>query len=277
MIEERSNINIKDMAFSELKKDGRVLFLPERDLATEDWVHMARLLTSSAQNKDELKKHLGTIAYLPILYPERMKNDLPTIAKLELIGEQIRNDSDIVRSGNDVKLLFPKLYDEIFLPVDFDETRQLAEMSIQSGDVSNLYPLSWMVLLHHTDKTDEFASISGLKRRLVQQMEKVRSSSYALGPHWEEFSINAAVVKMLYGKEEVHISNSEWLGMREHLDFLRSPSAADRSAQFFSLAANMTILAADDVRMTPDGTKLNKPLATMLLQESSQMPVRRRF
>ena len=99
---------------------------------------------------------------------------------------------------------------------------------------------------------------------------------YRTGGYWDSFAYQAMIMKVIDQKYDLKLDQATWQGMRGELEALRQENETEEWKKFISLATEMKILAAEEVKVTDRGLEIkmrkDKPLTSSVppLPETKQ-------
>jgi hypothetical protein len=257
-------LNIKDMVIRAPETSTLIHFVPERDITTFQWE--CGKIELASRSKPENRVNYGELASsMLILFPERRE-------ELQLLPfEELKEDLGLPHtrglSVDELRILYPE-----------NVTREL--IRTYNGRSFGAYEH----LIRNTTQFWKEKSGYAIFEAFVAFPEKFETLKPNANKHifseaaqyyndlgdWYNFASLKLAMKLLGMDPEV--TSDEWNGMKTGLE------KSSNQMRFMSLAAHMKMLAAKEIKMSPQGLQVIMPEdENQLVDVSPAVPERRKF
>jgi hypothetical protein len=242
---DEGTINIKDLTVEIPSPTLRPRFVFERDISDQIWKNS---VWNFLRNKDTMDwtEYTETAADMVILFPDR-KNELNLVSMDTLIEDL---DYELPSYLAELCILYPEHYTSLKKEhaIPFEKLKENISFDDSGLDI-------WAAFILYPEKWGEIQELPGISDKWRYKAEEMREEG-----KWDYFAQHKAIEKLL-DNTDLKIANEEWDKFLEILH--NTESYVD-----VEFAKNLKILAAKEIKMTPEGLKI-----TMLGSELTQEPV----
>ncbi len=281
MIELKNRTNIKDLAVAEPKPLEGFPYDLDSCLTDEEWSGIKYDITWPLNFNNDFSDSVFLASRALIAFPKR-REELPFRSFMELLPRT--NTRSIIHlrkvKSADVKILFPSDMDTLYSNLSVRQDmipnptflRQVLEASVYGKEDESISSVVFQAAMLYPKNLDEIKNVENLKLYLTQRLEEDRKND-----DYSNFARDGALLKLLYGKDMPKITEKDWLSLKNTYGAVKSTMAPWDRKSFLQFAANIAILAADEVKMTEDGLQLTHPQPQERFGAVREIPERRKF
>ncbi|MDO8618746.1 MAG: hypothetical protein Q7R49_02245 [Candidatus Daviesbacteria bacterium] len=309
MLETLDQTNIGHLNLEELKTDSNSPFDFEKSINQNELgeiVEYTESLFLPTIPKDKKDGGVSLLKDLAVLFPNRVQNLLSQDgfnAVWLYLKDEVPTDRRIVRAmdnGRSVAYLTPLRNVAIRYAKSLAAVRTLYPDRLGEFGIDSYWPTLKSVLgkllkppIFVVDNYDAELSMMSRIAYPNRQVPEIKiQEGYTDEPllfqfdylkeqkRWQEFSEKAAYTKVLFPKriEEMELDKDAWENMQSQLDGIKRDTRFSNTSwkDFVSMAANMKILAAQEVRFTDHGLELVMSQPSFILPTPA-LPEMRKF